>query len=258
MRSVNSVFGLLAIACFVLIGAACSTSSEKPFQHKANPQRLIELSVGAAARYVKVGQLDKAKRHLNKALEADSKSASAHNTYGLVYRMEGEDELAEKHYRLAIKYDRNYSQAHNNYGTLLYQQGRYAESLEQLKIAAADPQYDRRAQTFENIGRCAQRLGDIEQAKQAFQKAVRLDSRMARSLLELAKISYSDQQYVNASTYLKRFDAIAKHTPESLWLGIQTQRVLGDKDVLASYELALRSMYPNSAEYKEYLKSVVQ
>ena len=244
---------------FVVAGlVGCVTVEDKPFKKKANKQRLIEVSVSAANSYIKARQLDKAKRHLNKALEADRKSPKVHNTYALLYRVEGEDALAEKHYRLAIKYDPGYSQAHNNYGTLLYQQGRYKESLEELKIAASDPQYDRRAQVFENIGRCSLKLADTEQARKAFQKAVRLDAKLARSLIELAKLSYSEEKYVNAYNYLNHFDAVAKHSPESLWLGIRIQRVLGNKDALASYELALKNMYPNSMEYQEYLKSIVQ
>ncbi|MDQ8037071.1 MAG: hypothetical protein REI12_06580, partial [Pedobacter sp.] len=45
-------------------------------------------------------------------------------------------------------------------------------------------------------------------------------------------------------------------TPQSLWLGIRLGRQLGDnKDALASYELALRRLYPGSPEYKLYQDS---
>ena len=40
-----------------------------------------------------------------------------------------------------------------------------------------------------------------------------------------------------------------------LWLGIRLERIYGDTDALASYELALKHLYPDSPEYKAYLQS---
>jgi type IV pilus assembly protein PilF len=42
-------------------------------------------------------------------------------------------------------------------------------------------------------------------------------------------------------------------TPETLWLGIRIESILGDKDAEASYALLLRQKYPNSDQTKALL-----
>jgi type IV pilus assembly protein PilF len=48
---------------------------------------------------------------------------------------------------------------------------------------------------------------------------------------------------------------VAPHTPHSLWLGIQIERVLGDRNALSSYGMLLRNNFPAAEETKLYLKS---
>lgn len=85
-----------------------------------------------------------------------------------------------------------------------------------------------------------------------------MGDKLPRSYLALSQIEFDKQNYVKARENLQKFDEIARHTPQSLWLGIQIQRILGNKDALASYELALRKLYPYSEEYRKYKESLEQ
>ncbi|HBF06601.1 MAG TPA: type IV pilus biogenesis/stability protein PilW, partial [Gammaproteobacteria bacterium] len=63
------------------------------------------------------------------------------------------------------------------------------------------------------------------------------------------------KQHKLAARYLREYSSIARHTPRSLWLGIQIERVNGDADAMASYVLALRNLYPKSPEYRRYMET---
>ncbi len=239
----------------LLMQVGCVTEIEEPVFQKSDPQRFTEVSIAAAAEYIKEGNAETAFKHLKRALEKAPKSPEAHNAMALVYRLTGDKKLEEKHFKLSLRYDSTLSKARNNYATFLYNENRYKEALKQLKKAANDPGYENRAVAFENMGRCYLKLADLEKAEEAFLSATRADGRMSRSYLELADIAFKKNDRQGAADYVEQYGLLARHTPRSLWLGIQVQRVVGDRDKLASYELALRKLYPNSAEYQAYIQS---
>ena len=71
----------------------------------------------------------------------------------------------------------------------------------------------------------------------------------------MARLTFGANNYLSARAYLQRYSEVARHTPESLWLGIRVERILGDKNALASYGLSLKGNYPDAAETRLYLES---
>ena len=63
--------------------------------------------------------------------------------------------------------------------------------------------------------------------------------------------SIGDGDLQDAQRYLSRLQKAAPQTARSLALGIRIERALGDQDKVASYELALRNQFPDSAEAAE-------
>ena len=45
-----------------------------------------------------------------------------------------------------------------------------------------------------------------------------------------------------------------QQSPRGLLLGLQIADATGDQDVLSSYELALRNLYPESPEYRDWME----
>jgi type IV pilus assembly protein PilF len=79
---------------------------------------------------------------------------------------------------------------------------------------------------------------------------------MPVSTLELAEMALEDGDNQLTARYLRKYEKIAPSSPKQLWIGIRLQRNLGDKDKVASYALALKSMFPGSDEYKAYKASL--
>lgn len=208
----------------------------------------IQLGIG----YLQQGTPERAKAPLKKALELDSSSADAHAALALVFQTEMEHELADKHYRQALA-ARSDARILNNYGSFLYERGRYEEALERFRQASADTLYSERSRVFENMGLTALRLGQTEQAREHFQRSLRLNARQPSTLLELAVLAYDAKQYVPARDYYQRFSALTSQNARSLLLGARLARIFDDRDQAASLGLQLKRLYPASAEYRQFV-----
>lgn len=248
---------LMVLAAFVLIvttGCVTETSGGRAKKNK-DMDRFIDTSVSAAVRYMREGQTDDAFRHLNRALEADKKNSRVHGTLALLYRMTGDTELEERHFKLAIRYNPDDPKVRNNYSTFLYREGRYKDALAQLKKAVKDPSYSQRELALYNMGRCYLKLEKPDRAVESFERAVRLKDELPEAHFHLAVLHEEAGRLRKSNAHLEAFGRYARHTPKSLWLGIRLQREIGNRDALASYELALRNLYPDSEEYRLYTES---
>ena len=70
------------------------------------------------------------------------------------------------------------------------------------------------------------------------------------ALLEMAHLRFKAGDYSGASRYYDRYrSAVRRQSARGLWLGIRLAQATGDRDAEGSYALALRNLYPESAEY---------
>lgn len=245
------------LASFLL--AACTTV-EQTGNRKVDTKAGARDRVALASEYLRKGDNESAQVQLKKALELDSDSAEAHHLMGIVEERDGDMKRADKAYRKAIKLKPGYSAAHNNYGVFLLKNNRCKEAIKQFEAATSDLGYDLRAQAFEGMGRCQLREGNKDEATRSFSRALRLDAGMALSTLQMSDLMFEQKNFVVSRDLYQRYLKLTEkvpQSPQSLWLGIRLERQLGDnKDALASYELALRRLYPNSPEYKLYQESL--
>ncbi|MBP6382759.1 MAG: type IV pilus biogenesis/stability protein PilW [Pseudomonadales bacterium] len=245
---------LLAPLVLALLAQGCVTTTNSTF--KADEQAEVASRVKAATDYLNQGNPEKAIVHLKRALELDPDSAPVHDTLAQVFWKSGEYELAEEHFRKAIGSDPQFSRARNNYAAFLYERGDTRGAIRELEHVVADTLYESRGAAFANLGRAYQKLGETAKAEEALSRAVKMDRRQWPAMLELAQISYDRGDYEPATRYYEQFRRLApRQTPRSLVLGIRLARLAGDRDAEASYSLQLKSMYPDSVEYREFSRT---
>ncbi len=242
---------------FLFCLAGCVTSEETVFTEKASPHKTLERRVELARKYIGQGDWDNAKRNLKMAYEVDPGNAEVHEAFALVYQSTGEYELAEENYQTAIKIDRNFSRARNNYAVFLFSQQRYEDAEEQLEFVVQDTLYNARPRAFINLGLCRLQLFNPTGAEEAFLRALSMDRGNVIALLEVAELRYDDDDIPNASRYFESYRrSVRQQSSRALWLGIRISRKQGDLNAEGSYVLALTNLYPNSAEYQAYLRTI--
>ena len=244
---------LLATLSLALTG--CVTETSNRLAQNKDPDKAVKAYVEAGMLYMQRNQMENAHRTLTRAYDIKPDDASVNNALALFFSIEGDKAMTEKHFKKALSSDPNFSQARNNYAAFLFKEGRHKDAIEHLERVTTDYRYERRFTAFENLGLCYLKVNETDKAEQAFNRALKLNQNMPVSLLELAQISFDKGDNQASANYLAAYEKIARPAPRQLWLGIRLQRALGDKNKLASYELALRNMFPGSPEYQAYMAS---
>ncbi len=239
------------IMLLALSMSACVTVPQK----EIDIDKAVSTHVRAGMEYLRQRNAQDASRHFVKALELNKRSAEAHNAMALLYRYEGDDEREEYHYKKALRSDSNFAPAQNNYGIFLAQRHRDKEALEHFQVAANQQGYENRAIAYENIGAISLKMGDEEEAIEAYSKSLRLRPENSAPALELAQIFFRRGELKAADFYYSNFARqMTTQSARALWLGIQIAAELKQSDRVASYELALKNLYPNSEEFRAWKK----
>jgi type IV pilus assembly protein PilF len=246
----RTLLTLLALSVAVLAGCASQPEMEGIDTHKA-----AEANAELGLRYMQQGNYEVALNKLQKALKFDNSYGPAHHYLAELYRRLDKVDEADEHYRDAIYYSDDDYSLYNNYGVFLCSHERYKEGEKQFLKVLKNPVYPRRDQVYENLGLCVEHIPNVERAEEYLRNALRINPRLPKSLLAMARLSFDKGEYLSTRAYLQRHLELARHTPESLWLGIRTERLLGDNNAVASYGLLLKANFPNAPETQLYLES---
>lgn len=249
----RNLLALLTLTLLLLGGCAGNPSHEGIDTAKA-----AETNAMLGLRYMQQGNYEVALEKLNRALSFDENYGPAHHYLGELYRRLDRHDEADKHYRNALRYSKDDYALYNNYGAFLCNRDRFAEGEKMFLQVLKNPVYAHKDQVYENLGTCVARKPDAERAEEYLRSALRINPRLPRSLLAMARLSFDKGEYLSTRAYLQRYLAVARHTAESLWLGIRAERMLGDNNAVSSYGLWLKANFPDAPETRLYLESVKQ
>lgn len=235
------IAGLLPITLLV----ACSWFSNSPAEKPTD----IYLQLGI--RYMDLGKLELAKENLQKALEKGPNNARAHSALAFLNEKINHFDEARQHYETALGLSPDDIGIQNNYGKFLCDRRQFDRGLALLTQATSNLLNDRQWMALTNAARCHLGMGQRTQAVALLNQALDLNRQYSAALLEMQKISYQMGDYKAAEDYLQRYLGEANHTPETLWVGIQTEQALGNMSLANEYRNLLLDKFPRSNEAKQ-------
>lgn len=242
------------LTVLLLSVSACTTTGPT---HQTSEQKALEDHIRLGLSYVREGNRQMARDHIERALKIDKRSPGANHAMALLLQMELENDLAEDYYKKSIAYDRGFTWARYNYGVFLFRQGRYEDAYDQFKKGSEDIGYRNRHQVYYSLGIVAYHLGKEEEAQEAWKKAIVLSPQFAMPHLELAEYHFYHGDLKMARKHLEAFDTLSQPQARSLWLAVRIEDQSGNKDAVASKGLALVKLFPESEEtrlYRAWLK----
>jgi len=253
-RGLSLLWGGALVMLLGLMGG-CVTEQSGGTQMSSDPDAALDKRVALARQYIGVGDWENAKRNLELAQEVDPNNAEVFEAFALVYQSTGEFEMAENQFRAALKAEPTLSRARNNYAAFLYSQGRYIEAEREFNRVTEDTLYSGRPMAFVNLGLCRLQLEDDAGAGAAFTRALSMDRRNPVALLEMGFLRLEAGDTNEAARYHGTYRTVSpQQSPRGLLLGLEIADKTGDQDALGSYELALRNLYPDSAEYRVWME----
>lgn len=108
---------------------------------------------------------------------------------------------------------------------------------------------------FVNLGLSRLQLDERKDAEAAFTRALSMDRRNSVALLEMGFLRLEAGDTGEAARYYDDYRATAPtQSARGLLLGLEIASATGESDTVGSYELALRSLYPDSSEYRLWVE----
>lgn len=245
----------LAALCLSLSGCVSTTSGGKD---SLSNQEEAKLNLEMGVRYLDMGMLDVAKQKLEVAYDLDSRNASVNNALAFLHERLGETDNAIYYYRRAIEFNPEDAGPKNNYGRFLCKRNNFEEGIALLEDAASTPLNNRKWLALTNLGLCYLEQKQDKQAERAFRQALQLEPNYAPALLEMQGLSYQNRHYLSARAFLERYLGVAQHTPQTLWIAIQTERALGNEALTEKYRQQLLSAFPESEQAKQVRTAVIR
>jgi tetratricopeptide (TPR) repeat protein len=122
-------------------------------------------------------------------------------------------------------------------GDTHFKAGEYEKAIEAY-TRYLDGKQDKDA--YYNRGRAYEELGDLQNAKADFDKAIELDPRHLQALKALAKISYNEKNFSSALLQLSDVIKLHPNDAEAHYLAARSKHHLGyGKEALESYDIAI-------------------
>lgn len=222
--------------------------SELPPANAAEGRAKVHVDLGVA--YFDVGRNDVALDEAGIALNDSPGYPPAYHLRALVYMAIDDVAAARENFEQALSRAPGDPDFNNSYGWFLCTQGREQEGIERLAAAARNPYYRYATRPYTNAGLCHLRLKQDGAAEAQFTHALQADPQNGEALYQLAAIAYRKGNFEGARGQLIRLHQLRGPSPASAWLGLRTERRLGNRDGEASYAAQLRSRFASSPEYQ--------
>ena len=239
---------LLLSACMLTACNSTSGGGGDNIRPSATTNEAAATNLRLAVEYMQRKEYETALEKLDRARQADPGYALTYNTYGVLYQTLGDNARAEQNFKRALQLGGDDSATMNNYGRFLCQQNRVDEADAVFRKAANNPLYEAREIPLTNAGICMLGSKRLPEAEKYFRGALELNPRMPTALLQMSRLTFEQGDALRARGYLQRYLEVGNPTAESLWLGIQIEEKLGDKDAVSSYSMMLRNNFPDSEQ----------
>lgn len=244
----------------LLAGCSSTTTSSGTSSlpgHKASPKLAAEYNVALAEGYMKEGRMDIAQQKLALALKQAPNMALVHNELALYYERVGDNDRADQEFRIALRDAPGDPVTLNNYGAFLCRDGKYKSSLKYFTEAASNLNYSTPDAALANAGNCALMIPDKKLADEYFRRALAINPNMPQALWQLGLMAFEKGNYSLASGYLGRLvDTQTNPSPQVLWVAIETEWTIGERDTATRYGRELLKKYPTSEEAKKFIQLI--
>lgn len=244
---------ILTLVALLWLSGCVSENQGGNFSTEFDQSEAAKTRISLGLTYLKNGNYTQAKMNLDKALSFAPRLADTHYGLAYYYQVVGEAERAREAYETAMSLAPRNADIANSYGAFLCQQGDYEAAKTFFLQAVNSRQYANSAATYENMALCAQSQGQGEDAIEYLNSALKHQPGRAKTLFILTEMYVATEQYELAEQTLRKYEKVARVSPDSLWLAIEIATGKGDILTANGYGDMLLTMYPDSPLTKLYI-----
>lgn len=243
---------LLVLAAIISLLCGCVSTTTQVRRYPAEDDA-AEQNYQLGARYYKNGSYELARDRLLRAIELDSRMASAHSMLALTYVKLGNTRLATESFDRAIRYGPNDKDVRNAYGVFLCNQRDYDEARRQFERAIAIRDNDNPWIALTNAGVCMTNKPDLALAEQYFRRALERRATYGEALIQMAALKHRTGDNFTASAFMQRYLSTNEASAAALYLAIQIETANGNDRAATDYLNQLLREFPDSVEARQTL-----
>jgi len=261
---------VVLMTCYLLTGCSYFQNNGEVEQHspekETTPARgrsdkaKAETLTNLGAAYYQQGKYEYALENLKKAQKLDNTNGLTYQVLALIQIRKFHPEAARKLFLKAMTIAPEDMNILTNYAVFLYENDEKVSALIEFEKIASSPFFGNKWTAFTYLGLYDLQSKQRRAAEVNFYKALRSNPNHAPALIEMAKIRYAKRELMSARGFIERYfsNSGAKKPLEGLILAIKIERGLGDRQMVAEYQLVLARTYPFSdeAEQIKYNKTV--
>jgi type IV pilus biogenesis/stability protein PilW len=245
MKVLNVV--VLVLVCSFLSCSGKQRQSAASFQAEPMSEQAA-IQYQFAFEFYQRGDLIRALTAALRATELSPKNPDVRNLLGLIYFRQQDYPKAEQSFQSAIELNPKMSEAFNNLGTLYYDRGRLEEAEKALLAALENPLYLYPERIYNNLGLVYASLKLGQQAREAYEKAIRLRPDYYLPYLNLGKLWMEEGGFNAARPLLREAERLCGFCSEPKYqlaqvLLNENQRLEAEKLLKEVFELDPRGYY---------------
>lgn len=238
------------IAAVAFLGGCAAQQPQDPYD-ETETQKAVISNTSLGLEYMNRGQYEVALGKLKKAVKQDPNYAPAQTVLAVLYERIGEQDLAGRHYKKAFEASPKDGDVNNNYGVYLCKTGKTDQAIGRFLAALDDPFYSSPSIALSNAGSCALSAGDYARADEFLRRALKLEPDQPDALMNLAKLSYEQENYLSARAFMQRYEAVGEHGAETLLLAYKIEVASNNAKAANTYKLMLEHNFPDSDQTAE-------
>lgn len=241
---------LAVIVAGAFLGACASQQPKDPYD-ETETQKAVISNTSLGLEYMNRGQYEVALGKLKKAVKQDPNYAPAQTVLAVLYERIGEQDLAGRHYKKAYEASPKDGDVNNNYGVYLCKTGKPDQAIRHFLTALDDPFYSSPSIALSNAGSCALSSGDYASADEFLRRALKLEPDQPDALMNMAKMSFEQKNYLSARAFMQRYEAVGEHGAETLLLAYKIEVASNNAKAANTYKLMLEHNFPDSDQTAE-------
>ncbi|MFM2112708.1 MAG: type pilus biosis/stability protein PilW [Pseudomonadota bacterium] len=253
-----SLLLLLSGACLFSVGCASNSGNTEAGQDietasdETETRRRARIRFELAIGYFQQDRTTIALDEIKQAILIDPMWGDSYNLRGLIYMKLGEAALAEDSFKRAMTLAPGDGSVLHNAAWLNCTLRRYAQAYPLFEQALRAKNYTDSSKTYLSMAMCQQADGRHADAERSFGKSYELDASNPVAGYNLALIHFQRHDFVKAQFYLARLNASEYVNAQTLWLGVKTERKLGNREAYRSLADRLQRKHAGSVEARKY------
>jgi type IV pilus assembly protein PilF len=232
----------------VILGCCLAACTQTREFKKATPAVTAATDMQLAIEYLKLGKMKDSRDAIERALAENPSNADVQMTAGLIYERLEDPRKAERAYSTGYRLGKQDPDIQNNYAGYLCRTGKAAAGEKLFIQVARSPLYQTPEVALVNAGVCMRSTGNMVDAERYFNQALTVRPNMPEAMLQLGNIALDNGDAAQAHDILQRYLAVNPATAEVLWLGVRTERKLGDSVAAATYARRVQAEFPDSEQ----------